>query len=114
MVVQQGGRASAGRRANSATRTRRSQVFSGGPVVSKQRQEGLSRLAQLVADLLPDNDAVAERNRILLARGVVAAADAYLLAWLDGDSGITCDEVVDFVTELFDSVAARVALSPTH
>jgi AcrR family transcriptional regulator len=90
------------------------EVFSGGPVVTKQRQEGLSRLAQLVADLLPDNDAVAQRNRILLARAVVAAADAYLLAWLDGDSGITCDEVVDLVTELFDSVAARVALSPTH
>jgi AcrR family transcriptional regulator len=90
------------------------EVFSGGPVVCKRRQEGLNKLAQLVADLLPDNDAVAERNRILLGRGVVAAADAYLLAWLDGDSGITCEEVVDLVTELFDSVAARVALSPTH
>jgi hypothetical protein len=37
-----------------------------------------------------------------------------LLAWLDGDSGITCEEIVDLVTELVDSVAAHVALSPTH
>lgn len=88
------------------------EVFSGGPVVSRQRQEGLNRLAKLVADLLPDIDDVTERSRILLARGIVAAADAYLLAWLDGDSGITREEVVELVTQLFDSVAASIALSP--
>lgn len=90
------------------------EVFSGGPVVSKQRQEGLKRLAQLVAELLPDVDTVTERSRILLSRGIVAAADAYLLAWLDGDSGITREEVVELVTQLFDSIAARISLSPAQ
>lgn len=88
------------------------EVFSGGPTVAVQREAGLRRLAQLVADLLPAVDGVDDRKRLLLGVGVVSAADAYLLAWLDGDLGVTREEVVDLVTQVFDSVAAGMAVSP--
>lgn len=90
------------------------EVFSGGPTVQVQRQEGLRKLARLVADLLPDSSTVDDRERLLLGTGVVAAADAYLLAWLDGALGVTRQEVVDLVTLVFDSVAAQIAPSPSR
>lgn len=87
------------------------EVFSGGLTVAGQRQEGLRKLAQLVADLLPAVDGVDDRTRLLLCVGVVAAADAYLLAWLDGELDVTREEVVDLVTQVFDSVAAGMTVS---
>jgi AcrR family transcriptional regulator len=87
------------------------EVFSGGPMVAVQRQEGLRKLAQLVADLLPPADGVDDRQRILLGVGVVAAADAYLLAWLDGELDVSREDVVDLVTQVFDSVAAGMKVS---
>jgi AcrR family transcriptional regulator len=90
------------------------EVFSGGPIVQKQRQEGLRQLAQLVADLLPEADGVDDRHRLLVGVGVVAAADAYLLAWLDGELDVSRQDVVDLVTQVFDSVAARITLSPSR
>jgi AcrR family transcriptional regulator len=81
------------------------EVFSGGPMVAVQRQEGLRKLAQLVADLLPPGNGVDDRQRLLLGVGVVAAADAYLLAWLDGELDVSREDVVDLVTQVFDSVA---------
>ena len=90
------------------------EVFSGGPMVRKQRQEGLRQLAQLVADLLPEADGVDDRHRLLVGVGVVAAADAYLLAWLDGELDVSRQDVVDLVTQVFDSVAARITLSPSR
>jgi AcrR family transcriptional regulator len=89
------------------------EVFSGGPMVALQRQEGLRKLAQLVADLLPAAHGVDDRGRLLLGVGVVAAADAYLLAWLDGELDVTREDVVDFVAQVFDSVAAGMAVSPS-
>jgi hypothetical protein len=70
-------------------------------------------LAQLVADLLPEADGVGDRDRLLLGLGVVAAADAYLLAWLDGELDVSRQEVVDLVAQVFDSVAAGIAISPS-
>jgi AcrR family transcriptional regulator len=90
------------------------EVFSGGPKVQVQRQEGLRKLARLVADLLPASSTVDDRERLLLGTGVVAAADTYLLAWLDGALGVTRQEVVDLVTLVFDSVAAQIAPSPSR
>ena len=89
-------------------------MFSGGPIVQKQRQEGLRQLAQLVADLLPEADGVDDRHRLLVGVGVVATADAYLLAWLDGELDVSRQDVVDLVTQVFDSVAARITLSPSR
>ncbi|GBG37400.1 TetR/AcrR family transcriptional regulator [Mycobacterium montefiorense] len=85
------------------------EVFSGGPMVQVQRREGLRKLAQLVADLLPAADGVDDRERLLLGVGVVAAADAYLLAWLDGELGMSREGVVDLVAQVFDSIAGRFA-----
>jgi AcrR family transcriptional regulator len=90
------------------------EVFSGGPMVRVQRQEGLRKLAQLVADLLPEADGVDDRDRLLLGVGVVAAADAYLLAWLDGELDVSRQDVVDLVTQVFDSVAAGITVSPSR
>ncbi|MEZ0350624.1 TetR/AcrR family transcriptional regulator [Mycobacterium sp. pR1184] len=87
------------------------EVFSGGPMVAVQRQEGLRKLARLVADLLPAVQGVDDRRRLLLGVGVVSAADAYLLAWLDGELGVTRDDVVDLVTQVFDSVATGMAVA---
>jgi AcrR family transcriptional regulator len=90
------------------------EVFSGGPAVQKQRQESLRKLSQLVADLLPAVDGVDERDRLLVGLGVVAAADAYLLAWLHGELDLSRQGVVDLVTQLFDSVAAGTTISPSR
>ena len=90
------------------------EVFSGGPMVQKQRQEGLGQLAQLVADLLPEADGVDGRDRVLVGVGVVAAADAYALAWLDGELNVSRQDVVDHVMLLFDAIADRITLSPSR
>jgi AcrR family transcriptional regulator len=90
------------------------EVFSGGPTVRKHRQQGLTKLAQMVADLLPEAEGVDDRERLLVGMGVVAAADAYLLAWLDGELDVSRQEVVDMVALVFDAVATRVALSPSR
>ncbi|BBY19803.1 TetR/AcrR family transcriptional regulator [Mycobacterium stomatepiae] len=89
------------------------EVFAGGPIVAVQREVGLRKLAQLVADLLPAAGGVDDRRRLLLGVGVVAAADAYLLAWLDGELKVTREEVVDLVTQVFDSLAADMVVSPS-
>jgi AcrR family transcriptional regulator len=90
------------------------EVFSGGPIVRRQRQEGLHKLARLVADLLPEEDGVDDRDRLLLGVGVVAAADAYLLAWLDGELDVSRPDVIDLVTQVFDSVAAHITVSSSR
>jgi AcrR family transcriptional regulator len=87
------------------------EVFSGGPLVQAQRQVGLRRLAQLVAELLPTDAGTDDRQRLLLGVGIVAAADAYLLAWLDGQLHVSREDVVDLVTQVFDSVAAQLTIS---
>ncbi|WAJ43236.1 TetR family transcriptional regulator [Mycobacterium sp. Aquia_216] len=87
------------------------EVFSGGPMVQVERQAGLRKLAQLVADLLPDAAGADDRERLLLGVGVVAAADAYLRAWLDGELDVSRQDVVDLVTQVFDSVAAGMTIS---
>jgi AcrR family transcriptional regulator len=88
------------------------EVVSGGPESREQRKSGLRKLSQLVADLLPEADAVDDRERLFLGLGVVAAADAYALAWLDGELDVSRQDVVDHVMLLFDAIAARITLSP--
>jgi len=47
---------------------------------------------------------------MLLGRGVVAAADELLLAWLDNESDVSREDVVvELVMAFFDAVADRVA-----
>jgi AcrR family transcriptional regulator len=87
------------------------EVVSGGPESREQRKSGLRKLSQLVADLLPEADAVDDRERLFLGLGVVAAADAYALAWLDGELDVSRQDVVDHVMLLFDAIAARITLS---
>jgi AcrR family transcriptional regulator len=87
------------------------EVVSGGPISRSHRQAGLSRLAQLVANLLPATPDVSDRDRQMLGLGVVAAADAYLLAWLNGESELSRQDVVDLVATLFDSIACRLSAS---
>jgi hypothetical protein len=82
--------------------------------VRKRRREGLQKLSQLVADLLPEADSVNDRDRLLLGVGVVAASDAYLLAWLDGGVNLSRQDVVDLVMLVFDSVAARITATAPH
>ena len=45
---------------------------------------------------------------MLLGRGVVAAADELLLAWLDNESDVSREDVVELVMVFFDAVADRV------
>jgi AcrR family transcriptional regulator len=90
------------------------EVVSGGPESREQRKSGLRKLSQLVADLLPEADAVDDRERLFLGLGVVAAADAYALAWLDGELDVSRQDVVDHVMLLFDAIAARITLSPSR
>jgi AcrR family transcriptional regulator len=90
------------------------EVVSGGPEARKQRKTGLGILSQLVADLLPEADAVDDRERLFLGLGVVAAADAYALAWLDGELNVSRQDVVHHVMLLFDAIADRITLSPSR
>ncbi|SPM38229.1 hypothetical protein MNAB215_405 [Mycobacterium numidiamassiliense] len=89
------------------------EVVSAGPISGSHRQSGLSRLAQLVADLLPATPDVSDRDRQMLGLGVVAAADAYLLTWLNGESALSRHDVVDLVATLFDSIACRLSRIPS-
>ena len=90
------------------------EVLSGGPVSRGLRRKGFDRLAQLLADLLPDTPGTDDRQRVLLSLGVVAAADEYLLMWLDDPPSMTRDDVIDLVMLIFDSVAMAFASSPAR
>ena len=89
------------------------EALSAGPVSRSHRQQGLHQLAELVAELMPVTAAHSDQDRLLLGMGIVAAADAYLLGWLNGEAGLTRERVVDLGTTLFDSVVANLALTPT-
>lgn len=89
------------------------EVVGAGPMSRDSRQAGLSQLAQLVADLLPESPDAGARDRHMLGLGVVGAADTYLLAWLTGESGLSRQDVVDLVVLLFDSIAYRLSGLPT-
>lgn len=93
-------------------RIRLREVVSGGPVSRSHRESGLSRLARLVADLLPATPDVSDRDRQMFGLGVVAAADAYLLAWLNGESALSRHDVAGLVAMLFDSIACRLSGIP--
>lgn len=86
------------------------EVLSGGPLSQRKREDGLFKLAQLVADQLPAT-ASDDKRRLLLGMGVVAAADEYLRAWVDGERNLSRQDVVELTMALFDSVAARFAHS---
>src|SRR6185295_822750 len=73
------------------------EVLSGGPVAREQRQAGLRRLAELVADLLPPSTALNRSDVLLLGLSIVAAADELLMTWMDSAEGLTRDRVVDVV-----------------
>jgi hypothetical protein len=45
----------------------------------------------------------------MLAFGIVAAADEFLMAWMDGAEGLTRDDVVDLVMLMFDAIAHRIS-----
>jgi hypothetical protein len=51
---------------------------------------------------------VTPRDRILLGPGVVAAADELLLAWLDNESKVSREDVVELVMVFFDAVADSI------
>ncbi|ORV92074.1 hypothetical protein AWC11_08840 [Mycobacterium interjectum] len=90
------------------------EVISAGPVSRKTRQEGIYGLAKLVAELLPPAPQVSSRDRLLLAVGVVAAADEYLLAWINQERRVSRQNVVDLVTLVFDSISAQLTASATR
>ncbi|MEU7632977.1 TetR/AcrR family transcriptional regulator [Nocardia sp. NPDC049220] len=85
------------------------EILSGGPVSRQQRQAGLHRLAQLVADLLPANSTESKSDTHLLGLAIVAASDELLLAWMDGEQGLSRSAVVDLVMLMFDAVAQRMS-----
>lgn len=87
------------------------EVLSGGPISRAQRQDGLYKLGQLVADLFPDAPTVKSRDRLLLGVGVVAAADELMRAWIDGKQKVSRRQVVDLVMLTFDSIADRLRSS---
>jgi AcrR family transcriptional regulator len=76
--------------------------------------EGARAMIDAISRLLEDNPGHARIKLREVFSGVVAAADAYLLAWLDGELGVSRQGVVDLVTRLFDSVAAGIAISPSR
>ena len=43
------------------------------------------------------------------AFGIVAAADEFLMTWIDGAEGLTRDRVVDLVTLMFDAIAHHIS-----
>ena len=85
------------------------EVLSGGPVAREQRQAGLRRLAELVADLLPPSIALNRSDVLLLGLSIVAAADELLMTWMDSAEGLTRDRVVDVVMLLFDATAHHIS-----
>ena len=85
------------------------EILSGGPVAREQRQAGLRRLAQLVADLLPPSTALSPSDVHLLGLSVVAAADELLMTWMEGAEGLTRKDVVNLVMLLFDAIANHIS-----
>jgi AcrR family transcriptional regulator len=85
------------------------EIIGGGPVAREQRRVGHRQLAQLVADLLPPSSAPNGGDALLLGLGIVAAADEYLLTWIDGGQGLTRDRVIDLVTLMFDATAHQIS-----
>lgn len=75
---------------------------------SDQRRAGFQGAASAgssLADLLPQSATLTPQDRMLLGRGVVAAADELLLAWLDNESNVSREDVVELVMVFFDAVA---------
>lgn len=89
------------------------EVVSGGPVARQRRQQGFYRLAALVAELLPPVPPDSDVDPLLLAVGIVAAANELLIGWLDGERDISGKGVVEVVTLMFEAVAGRLAASAT-
>lgn len=88
--------------------------LSAGPVTRLRRRAGLRKLAVLVARLLPTPPADSGLDPLMLATGVVAAANELMITWLedDGDRGLTRDEVVSAVTLTFDAIARQLTAPP--
>ena len=86
------------------------EVVSGGPLARQQRQVGFHKFAALVADLLPPAGPEKAREQQLLAVGIVAATNELLMAWLDGEQGLTQADVVDLVMTMFDAIADRLVV----
>ena len=72
------------------------------------RPRHLARLGQCEGSRDLPQSALRTRDRMLLGRGVVAAADELLLAWLDNESDVSREDVVELVMVFFDAVADRV------
>jgi hypothetical protein len=85
------------------------EVLSGGPLARRQRQVGFCKFAALVAELWPPVQPDKPQERLLLAVGIVAATNGLMIAWLDGEQGMTRGDVVDLVMTMFqrDSRSAR-------
>jgi AcrR family transcriptional regulator len=92
-------------RDRSRARIKLREVGGAGPLSRAQRRQGMDTMAEMVADLLPEG---ARRNRRLVALSLVAAAYELMIAWLDGERGLTRKGVVDMVMLLFDSVSAQL------
>ena len=90
------------------------EVISGGPLARKQRQVGFHKFAALVAELLPTAGPEKAQEQQLLAVGIVAATNELLMAWLDGEQGLTQADVVDLVMTMFDAIADRLAVLNRH
>jgi AcrR family transcriptional regulator len=87
------------------------EVLSAGPVSRAQRRKGNDELAGLVAELLP---AGSTWNRQQVGLSIVAAADELLIAWLDGQQGVSRKSVVNLVMLLFDAVTMQMAAKPAR
>lgn len=90
------------------------EAAAGGPVARKCRQDGLHKLAELVASLLPPSKTRSAKDRLLLSVGMVAAADEWLTTWIDGEQNLTPRDVVNLVMTMFDALAERGATDATH
>ena len=90
------------------------EVISGGPLARQQRQVGVYKFAALVAELLPPVRPDKAQEQLLLAAGIVAATNELMIAWLDGEQGMTRADVVDLVMTMFDAIADRLAVPNRH
>ena len=90
------------------------EVISGGPLARQQRQVGFHKFAALVAELLPPAGPEKAEEQHLLAVGIVAATNELLMAWLDGEQGLTQADVVDLIMTMFDAIADRLAVLNRH
>ena len=96
------------------TRIKLREVISGGPLARQQRQVGFHKFAALVAELLPPAGPEKAEEQHLLAVGIVAATNELLMAWLDGEQGLTQADAVDLVMTMFDAIADRLAVLNRH